>query len=206
MRRTGRQQRQAPIAQHNRLALLEGDVRRHHASLVIDPRKQHAATLIEPLVGLLISSLLILLVFASSLLRDDQRARMILERLQTVNVIGMIMAGDDIAHRLVGDLPDLLQQGPAKARRAERIEHGDTIRGDDQAGIRRIAFVVLAGNAGVADAVIDRLAGHLIELQRNRQRCIGWRIVGIGLPRAHRQHDCQPRDKDGARHHLMSPQ
>ena len=89
---------------------------------------------------------------------------MIPERLQAVDVIGVIVARDDVTDLLVGDLPDPLQQRPSETRRSQPVEHHDAVRGDEESGVGSIAFVVLAGNPGIAGAVIDRLARHLIDL------------------------------------------
>ena len=82
------------IDQHEALApevdydpLAKSDIGRHDARIAIDPGKQCFATLIEPLIGSLIRGLLILPIFAGSLLSDDDDAgTMVLECLQSVDV------------------------------------------------------------------------------------------------------------------------
>ena len=80
------------VAEHDRHTVPEGDVRRHHAGVFVDPWKQHAAALIQALVGLFVGGLLVLLVFAGAFLRDNHGVGVILESLQAVDVIGMIVA------------------------------------------------------------------------------------------------------------------
>ena len=54
--------------------------------------RQRAAPLLEALARLLVGGFFIVLVFAGALLRDDEGVGMIPERLQAVDVVGMIVA------------------------------------------------------------------------------------------------------------------
>ena len=171
MRRPGVDHLKALAAERQRQPVVEGDVGRNDARLVVDPRRQRLAALVEPVAGALVRDLLVLLlVFARAVLGDDDGAGVILERLQAVNVVGVVVAEHDVADRFVGHLADLLQQRPAEARRAERIEHDDAVRRDDEAGVRRVALVAFGRHARMADAVIDRRAGNLADLQRRIER------------------------------------
>ena len=202
MRRPRIEQRQPPVAERDRHALAEGDIRRHHAGIGVDPREQRAAPLLEALVRLLVGGLFIVLVFAGALLRDDEGVAVIPERLQAVDVVGMIMAQHHVADFLVGDFADFLQQRPAEARRAQRIEHHDAVGRHDKSGVGGIAFILLAGNAGIARRVPDRLARHLIDLQRDGQRRI--RRNGLRAGRKGRAAGEQRGDENSL--HLMVPQ
>ena len=96
---------------------LKGDVGRDDACISIDPGKQRLPTLVEPLIGSLIR-LLVLPIFAGALLGDNDGAgTVVLECLQSVNVIGVIMTDHNVAYRLIADLSNLLQEIPAQARR-----------------------------------------------------------------------------------------
>src|SRR3569623_276988 len=88
-------------------------------------------------------------------------------------MVGVIMARHDVADVFLGPVADVLQQRPAKRRRAERVEHDDTVRCDDIAGVGRVAFIGLAGNAGVADSVENILAGYLL----HSDGPVKWRII-----------------------------
>ena len=102
-------QREALPAEVEYDPLLKSNIGRNDACIAVDPRKQRFPTLVEPLIGSLIRGLLVLPIFAGSLLGDDDGARtMVLECLQSVNVIGMIMTDDDVAYWLITDLSYLL--------------------------------------------------------------------------------------------------
>jgi hypothetical protein len=89
--------------------LLKGDIGRNDACVAIDPGKQRFPTLVKPLIGSLIRRLLVLPIFAGSLLGDDDgTGTVVLECLQSVNVIGMIMTDDNVAYWLITDLSYLL--------------------------------------------------------------------------------------------------
>ncbi len=176
--RAGIEQHETLASEVERETFPIGDVGWDHARVVVDPGRERFAPLIEPLIGSFVGGLLVLPVLAGTFLGDDHDAgAVVLERLQPVDVIGVVVADHDIADRLVGRRLDPLQQVPAQAGRAERIEHHDALRGHDETGIGGMALIVVAGNAGLADHVVDRLARHLLDRERPPQRRIGRRIV-----------------------------
>ena len=127
---------------------------------------------------------------------------MIPECLQPIDVIGMIVAGDHITKFLVGALSDVLQQRPSETGGTQRIEHRDAFGSDDISGVGGVAFIVLAGNAGIARAVPDRLARDLLDPQGDRQS----RIRRSGLGDSRNERGYRQRGNDDETPHLRLPQ
>ena len=172
MRRAGIDQYEALATEEKRHPPVEGDIGRHNARAGVDPRRKREAPLVEPLLGAFAGGLFIFAVFRRPLLRDHDAGAVILERLQAVNVVGVIMADDIVSHRRGSDLFDGLEQIPTEARRAERVEYDDTVRGDDEAGIGGMALILLLRDARAADGVIDWRARNLLDGERPKQRRI----------------------------------
>src|ERR1019366_5060266 len=121
----------------------------------------------------------------------------ILERLQSVDVIGMIVAGNDEPDFLVGSLLDILQKRPSEAWSSKCVEHDDTVIGDHKARVRGVALVVLAGNSGTSNAIKNIRAWSLFDRQGPIERSVFFLALCIGrLCRQHRStRHCHDLDK-----------
>src|SRR5689334_2407473 len=107
---------------------VEPHVRTYDTRLVVHPRKEVRAALREPLLGHARREI----GFALSV-RPDFGAGFF-QRLQSVDVVSVIVTDDDAPDRLRRDGADRGDHRAAEHRRAERIEDNDAIVGDDEAG------------------------------------------------------------------------
>ena len=110
MGRAGIDQYEALATEEKRHSPVERDVGRHNAGVGVDPWRECKAPLVEPLLGAFAGGLFVLAIFRRPLLRDHDAGAVILERLQAVNVVGVIMADDIVSHRRGSDLFDGFEQ------------------------------------------------------------------------------------------------
>ena len=123
---------------------VDPDVRRNDARRLVDPRIELDATLREPALRDIGGE-----VDLGLALRPDLGAGC-LQRLQAIDVVGVVVRDDHAADRRARHRADRGDHRAAERRRAERVEHDDAVARHDEARVRHEALVRGAGDAGRA--------------------------------------------------------
>jgi hypothetical protein len=76
----------------------ERELRQHDAGVLVHPGRQRLAALLQPGGGVLVIEVVDVRVRQPLFLSDDNRVRFIAECLKPVDVVGVIVADDDVLH------------------------------------------------------------------------------------------------------------
>jgi len=179
---------EAHLAQAELGVLVQPAVGRDERHALVDPWKEVLRALRAPALGLAPFE-----VGARGLMRPDIGARG-LERLQAVEVVGVIVREDHAAHGLARDARDGAAKRRSQRRRAERVDHHHPRPRHHESRVRIEAFIGRRGDAGLALHVIHALG----DLDRRDARCDG-RVFARPAERGDAEDQERREDSHGAR-------